>query len=297
MHACMRIRFDRGTVVFDRAEAGVDLQKLVGAVWDDDLSAWRLPADQLSGAKARLSDAGIRISDEVRPQRIAGEWLYPPLRWYQREAIDAWRDAGDRGVVALPTGAGKTLVALGAIERLGVATLVIVPTRVLLDQWARVLAACTSQPIGRLGDGDHQVLPITIATYASAVGWAPRIGDRFGLVIVDEAHHVGAWCPGELFEMLVAPARLGLTATPPGDGGALGRHVGPIVYALSIADLVGDALAEFDAVTIPIELAPAERLAYHNARATFAKAFGMFQRTTPDAPWREFGRASCRERV
>jgi superfamily II DNA or RNA helicase len=292
VHAGMRIRFDRGTVVFDRAEPGVDLQKLVGAAWDDELAAWRLPADRLSGAKARLSDAGVRISDEIRTPRIEGEWLSPPLRWYQREAIEAWRAAGDRGVVALPTGAGKTLVALNAIERLGAATLVIVPTRVLLDQWARTLAAAWPYPIGRLGDGNHQVLPITIATYASAVGWGPRIGDRFGLAIVDEAHHVGAWCPAELFEMLVAPARLGLTATPPDDGGALARHVGPVVYALSVADLVGDALAEYDAVTIPIELEPPERLAYQTARATFGRAFGAFVRAAPGASWREFVRVS-----
>ena len=278
--------------MLDGAPTGVDLQILVGAKWDDDLAAWRIPADRLSGAKARLSDAGVRCSDEIRPARLEGEWAAPPLRWYQQEALEAWRAAGDRGVVALPTGAGKTLVALAAIEQLGVATLVIVPTRVLLDQWARLLATLSSVPIGRLGDGDHQVAPITIATYASAVGWAPRIGDRFGLAIVDEAHHVGAWCPGELFEMLVAPARLGLTATPPGDHGALGHHVGPVIYALSIAELVGDALAEYDTVTIPIELTPAERLTYREARAVFGRAFGAFQRTTPDGTWREFVRIS-----
>jgi superfamily II DNA or RNA helicase len=37
------------------------------------------------------------------------------LRGYQREALDAWRDSGDRGVVELPTGSGKTVVAIGAI--------------------------------------------------------------------------------------------------------------------------------------------------------------------------------------
>jgi len=69
-------------------------------------------------------------------------------------------------VIALPTGAGKTLVALAAIARLGVAALCLVPTRVLLDQWARALAACASHPIGRLGDGDHVVAPVTMPTSA-----------------------------------------------------------------------------------------------------------------------------------
>ena len=284
----MRIRFDRGTLVFDRAEPGQDPEKLVGAAWDPELAAWRLPADRMSGVRARLSDTSVRLTDDVRTPRIDGEWANPPLRWYQQAALEAWRAAGDRGVIALPTGAGKTLAAIAAIRALGVATLVVVPTRVLLDQWARAIALAWPHPIGRLGDGDHQVAPITVATYASAVGWAPRIGDRFGLVVADEAHHVGAWCPSEIFEMMVAPARLGLTATPPEPGGALEHHVGPVVYALSIADLVGDALAPYEVVAVPIELDARERAVYQTARGRFAAAFATFQRAQPGATWRAF---------
>lgn len=284
----MRIRFDRGTLVFDRAEPGQDPAKLVGAAWDGELAAWRLPAHELSDVRVRLADSSVRFTDEVRTTALVGEWKIPPLRWYQERALAAWRAAGDRGVIALPTGAGKTLAALGAIRALGVATLIVVPTRVLLDQWARTLAAAWPAPIGRLGDGDHRVEPITVATYASAVGWAPRIGDRFGLVVVDEAHHVGAWCPSEVLEMLVAPARLGLTATPPEATGVLDRHVGSVVYALSIADLVGDALATYDTVTIPVELAPSEKIAYRTARGQFAAAFAAFQRSEPGGSWRAF---------
>jgi superfamily II DNA or RNA helicase len=290
----MRMRFDRGTLVFDQVDAGEDPAIVVGATRDNELAAWRLPADQLSGVRVRLSAASVRVSDEIRTTRLDGDWAIPRLRWYQEHAVEAWRRAGDRGVIALPTGSGKTLVAIGAIAALGVATLVIVPTRVLLDQWACTLAAAWPFAIGRLGDGDHQVAPITVATYASALAWAPRIGDQFGLVVVDEAHHVGAWCPGEIFEMLVAPARLGLSATPPGRGGALDHHVGDVVYSLSVADLVGDALADYDLVTVPIELAPEERSAYRAARGTFAVAFAKFQRDSPGAAWREFARKARR---
>ncbi|HEY3806860.1 MAG TPA: DEAD/DEAH box helicase family protein [Kofleriaceae bacterium] len=290
----MRLRFDRGTLVFDQVSEREDPSILVGATRDRELGAWRLPADRLSGARVRLSAAGVRVSDEVRTARLDGEWALPALRWYQQHALDAWRRAGDRGVIALPTGAGKTLVAIGAMAALGVATLVIVPTRVLLDQWARTLALAWPHPIGRLGDGDHTVAPITVATYASTLAWAPRIGDRFGLAVVDEAHHVGAWCPGEIFEMLVAPARLGLTATPPAPGGALEHHVGDVAYALGVADLVGDALASFEVVTVPIELLPDERAAYQAARREFSRAFAKFQRDRPGSPWREFAKASRR---
>ena len=290
----MRMRFDRGTVVFDQVGDGEDPAILVGAKRDNELGAWRVPADRLAEARVRLSDANVRASDEIWTERLDNMWTLPPLRWYQQHAIDAWRRAGDRGVIALPTGAGKTLVALGAIAAVGVATLVIVPTRVLLDQWARALAFAWPGPVGRLGDGDHDLASITVATYASALVWAPRIGDRFGMVVVDEAHHVGAWCPGEILEMLVAPARLGLTATPPGPHGALHRHLGGVVYALGVGDLVGDALADFEVISVPVELVGDERSAYRTARGTFAAAFARFQRDQPDASWREFVRASRR---
>jgi superfamily II DNA or RNA helicase len=288
----MRIRFDRGTLVLEPELEREQPQTIPGAAWDPELRAWRVPADQHAALREALAGAGVRISDELRERRVSLTWTLPALRWYQEAALARWHAAGARGVVALPTGAGKTLVALAAAARLGVAALCLVPTRVLLDQWARTLAACSSQPIGRLGDGDHVVAPITVATYASATSWAPRIGDRFGLVIVDEAHHVGAWCATEIFEMLVAPARLGLTATPPDDPGALARHVGPVVYALSVDDLAGDALADYEIVTVEIELDRGERRRYRELRGRFAAGYRAFQRAMPDGAWREFVRAA-----
>jgi superfamily II DNA or RNA helicase len=290
----MRIRFDRGTLVLEAEHAGEQPGVLAGAVWDGELRGWRIPADGYAGLRDRLAGLDVRCSDELRERAITTSWTLPALRWYQREALAHWQAAGARGVVALPTGSGKTLVALAAIAQLGVATLCLVPTRVLLDQWARALAACSSHPIGRLGDGDHVVAPVTVATYASAVSWAPRIGDRFGLVIVDEAHHVGAWCPTEIFEMLVAPARLGLTATPPSDTGALARHLGPVVYGLSVADLAGSALADYELVTVPIELEHDEHRRYRELRGRFAASYSAFQRKAPQAAWNEFVRDSSR---
>jgi superfamily II DNA or RNA helicase len=288
----MRIRFDRGTLVLEAEHQREQPGAVAGTVWDHVLRAWRVPAARYPEVIAALTAANVRISDELRDRRASLAWTLPALRWYQEAAVARWVAAGARGVVALPTGAGKTLVALAAIARLGVAALCLVPTRVLLDQWARALAASTPGPIGRLGDGDHVVAPITVATYASALTWAPRIGDRFGLVVVDEAHHVGAWCPSELFELLVAPARLGLTATPPDDPATLSEHVGPQVYGLAIADLVGDALAELEVVGVPIALDHDERARYRELRERFAAGYGAFQRAMPDAAWHEFARAA-----
>lgn len=292
----VQIRFDRGTILLDPRHTDINPEALPGVAWDPRVGAWRAPADAYPALIERLSDDRVRISDATPDKRTSTDgWSMPELRWYQRDALAAWGVANRRGVVVLPTGAGKTVLAVAAIASAGVSTLCLVPTRVLLDQWAKVLSAHMSD-IGRLGDGQRTIAPITVATYASAITWAPKIGDRFGLVIVDEAHHVGAECPSEVLEMLVADARLGLTATPPLQEAAtaLECHVGPVVYALSIDDLVGEALAGFDLVTIPIRLTAEERLRYHAARSAFAKAFAAFQRAAPGADWAAFVTAANR---
>lgn len=58
------------------------------------------------------------------------------LRDYQRKAIEAWSKKG-RGIVVLPTGAGKTMVGLAAISKTKISTLIVVPTVDLLYQWAK----------------------------------------------------------------------------------------------------------------------------------------------------------------
>jgi superfamily II DNA or RNA helicase len=301
----MRIRFDRGTIVFDSPAAGLDPTQLLGAAYDSELAAWRLPAERLCDVRGRLAAKRVRVTDHVgQPAALAPSWRIPDLRWYQRDAVAAWRDAGDRGVIVLPTGAGKTIAAVAAIAALGVATLILVPTRILLDQWIRAIEACWPHPVGRLGDGDHHIAPITVSTYASAIVWAPRIGDRFGLVVVDEAHHVGAWCPREVLEMLVAPARLGLTATPPDaqytatqpltPHSALAAHVGPVVYTISQQELAGNALAPYTLETVPIELTEDERTHYRTFRGTFSAVYATLARQHPRLQWREFVRRAQR---
>ncbi|HEY4183264.1 MAG TPA: DEAD/DEAH box helicase family protein [Kofleriaceae bacterium] len=404
----MRIRFDRGTLVLEPEAAGEDPAQFPDATWDEETCAWRYPAYLYTELLGRLADAQVRISDELRIRplgsaangAVTGQspptwalpnpptdppptWALPDLRWYQTAALAAW-DSTRRGVLALPTGSGKTLAALSAIAKLAVTTLILVPTRVLLDQWVQLLEKLSPYPVGRIGDGERKVEGITVATFSSAVIWAPKIGDQFGLVIVDEAHHVGAWCPKEVLEMLPAPYRLGLTATPPGtdvarrepgftfsdgtrvstteqapasrgeqqprdraddhhddpdeeisldednatesnehgaphhsrgqrgsparhrviddparsdDGLELTRLVGPVVYSLRIDDLVGDGLANYDLVTVPIDLAPDERKAYRENRAKFSSVFAPHQRATHGSSWQDFVRDARRTRA
>src|SRR5918993_224663 len=195
-------------------------------------------------------------------------------RPYQKEALGAWRRDGLRGVVVLPTGAGKTAVAVSAMERVGRSTLVVVPTLALLKQWYSVLqdAFGSSVTIGLLGGGYHEITPITVTTYDSAYIHAERYGDRFALGVYDEVHHLPAPKNAIIAKMLLAPYALGLTATPErpdGGHGLLPELVGPVVYRRSPEDLAGTYLAPFELVRIPIELTAQERFDYAQAEAVY----------------------------
>jgi superfamily II DNA or RNA helicase len=162
---------------------------------------------------------------------------------------------------------------------------------VLLDQWLREIRAVYGGNVGRYGDGVRELAPLTVATFESAYRHMDQLGDRFGLVIVDEVHHFGGGLRDEMLEMTVADARLGLTATPPRDAGAaawLAELVGPTVFELAIADLSGGFLASLDAITLYLDLTPVERTAYTSVAAVFNSAYTDFCRMAPDARWVDF---------
>lgn len=189
-------------------------------------------------------------------------------RPYQAEALAAWLGAGGRGTVVLPTGAGKTLLALMAIERLKLRALIVVPTIELLHQWRAAVVERLGVPaarVGVIGDGRRELAPITIITYASASMPTAPIGG-FGLLIADEAHHLPAPGHRSIADRCGAAYRLALTATPErADAGEaeLYRLVGPVVYRRAPEELAADGhLARFREKRIYVELAPEEALRY-----------------------------------
>jgi superfamily II DNA or RNA helicase len=136
------------------------------------------------------------------------------LRDYQQKALDMWIKAGKRGCIVLPTGSGKTVIGVKALEVINSASLVIVPTIDLMDQWTSVLSKYfNSIKIGNLGGGLDDIQAITVCTYDSAYIRAPNIGNKFALVIFDEVHHLAAPGYRSIAEQFASPFRLGLTAT------------------------------------------------------------------------------------
>jgi len=193
-------------------------------------------------------------------------------RPFQKEALTAWRQAGGRGVVVLPTGAGKTEVALMAIDDRRRSTLVVAPTLDLVRQWYDRLRTRFGVPVGVVGGGDHDVQPLTVTTYDSAHLHMEALGARFGFLVFDECHHL----PGQSYTLAarlsLAPYRLGLTATPEradGRDALMDELIGPIAYRKDITELSGTYLADYQTQRIVIDLSPAERAAYDEARATY----------------------------
>ncbi|MEM7200697.1 MAG: DEAD/DEAH box helicase family protein [Planctomycetota bacterium] len=291
------LEFDRGTLLCRRWPRAVELAGLPGMRWDPRVQSFRAPGRFHGPIVSALTDQGVAVVDVVRdPLAPPGLVRLPELRSYQSAALDAWSLAGHRGVVALPTGSGKTLVGIAAIARQRCPTLCLVPTRILVEQWSDVIGGALGVEAGRFGDGVREVRPITVATYESAYRHMHQLGNRFDLLIVDEVHHFGRGERDESLEMCVAPARLGLTATPPAPDGTnrLEQLVGPVVYALPIEDLTGTFLAEFDLVELRLDLTAEERRVHDALRDCFTSAWRRFCALVPSPEWSDFMRWAAR---
>ena len=294
----MKLKFDRGTILVADAPADVDLAAAPGVRWDRRVHAYRAPAGQYAALKGWLTAAGVPFVDLAPRSRPASDaWASVDLRPYQEAALSSWELAHRRGVIALPTGSGKTRIALAAMQRMQSSALCLVPTRVLLEQWSREIRQVFRGPVGCYGDGVRRLAAITVATFEAAYRHMAEIGDRFDLLIVDEVHHFGGGLRDEALEMAISDVRLGLTATPPRDRHAvacLSELVGPIVFELAVADLAGGFLASFDAVMLYLDLSPPERSAYANLSAVFAAVHTEFRQAAPDATWADFTRHAAR---
>ena len=285
------VSFDRGTLVGDG---------LAGApsfVWDPRSARYRAPAHAYARLRQWAGERGARLRDEVGPRiaRLPSPVHKPELRDYQIDALGAWTALGRRGVVVMPTGAGKTRVALAALATCGVATVILCPTRALVAQWRASLAELYAGPIGVASDGERAVEAITVMTFESAYRHLDDLGARFGLLIVDEVHHFASGSRGEALECAPAPFRLGLTATAPERGSAGGERlealVGPVVFEVGLSTLTGTHLAPMEHVHLAVALEPDERLAYDASYRPFAEALRAHRRVLPMATWQELLRS------
>jgi superfamily II DNA or RNA helicase len=265
--AGVTLRYDDGTI---RIEGAVPKLSFVEA--DDRSDTARAPAYRYAALRQILDNRGVVVDDQVLSLPDLALGTTYDLREYQQEALDAWQDAGERGVVELPTGSGKTVIGIAAAVACATPTLIVAPTIDLVEQWRGELAAEFDRPIGQLGGDRQEIEAVTVATYDSAYLRAEELGNRFGLVVFDEVHHLGGEGYRDIARLLVAPARLGVTATferPDGAHEVIEELIGSNVFGLDAEDLAGEHLAPYDIRRIEVELTPDEREAYEQAQGTF----------------------------
>ncbi len=252
-----------------------------GFRWDGRVGAHRALGQEYARTILDARANGQTITDEARrwePCIWEREEKREP-RPYQYAAVEAWNRAGRRGIVVMPTGSGKTLIAEMAIEKTGRPCLIVAPTLDLVSQWFERLRATFGFAPGVLGGGSHEIRDLTVSTYDSAHLYLHRYGDRFGLIVWDEVHHLPAPSYLEAARSAMAPFQLGLTATlerPDGRESELIGLVGPVVHRQEITELAGGFLSEYETILIEVPLSPTEREAWVAHRAIYT---GFCERT------------------
>lgn len=271
-----RLRFVSGTIELTGVAPDA-LPLPVECQWDGRAACYRAKAVAYAGLVLALRAADVAVEDEARQytELDVGLRVRREPRPFQAEALAAWKAARGRGVVVLPTGSGKSHVALMAIDDRRRSALVVAPTLDLVRQWYDLLRTSFGVDVGVIGGGEHALRPLTVTTYDSAYLHMEHIGARFGLVVFDECHHL----PGQTYalgaEHCLAPYRLGLSATPERTDGrelVLESLVGPVVYRKDIVELSGSYLADYETVRVSVELSPEER-AEHDAERALYLAF------------------------
>jgi superfamily II DNA or RNA helicase len=263
----VRLWFDKGTLLL-KGDVGTPYGK-----WDPRVGCFRIKALHYRDVLEYLEESQIDFEDTTQ-QLPPTETLKSTvqLRPYQQTALNKWQQNKNKGVLVLPTAAGKTYIALKAIEVLRTQTLIVVPTLDLIDQWRTRIKECLSVESGAVGGGENNVRMITVATYDSAYLQATTLGNKFKLIIFDEVHHLASPSYIQIAETYTAPYRMGLTATYERIDERhqlLPRLIGDLIFSIEVNELSGKHLAPYTYEKKYIELAPEEQKLYNQEMSTF----------------------------
>jgi len=138
---------------------------------------------------------------------------------YQKEAIDDM-SASENGILVAPSGSGKTIIGIDLIAKLGQPALILVHKKQIFNQWLERIEHFLNIPkreIGQLVSNKKKVgdkITVAMVQTLNKMGDFKNISDRFGMIIVDECHHM----PARMFRNVITKFRpyylYGLTATP-----------------------------------------------------------------------------------
>ncbi len=247
-----------------------------GVKYDRVSKCFTIPPYLLSPIIERIRREGLEVDDETgltlasnRYHWLKGYKMKVGLRPYQEEALKRWIDNSFRGVIALPTGAGKTIVGLAAITEIAKPVLIVVYTREQLHQWRDMVRRYTDIPsymVQLFYGAQKSIGPVTITTYQTAFRNTGKLAKQFSLMIIDEVHHLPADKFRKIALEVLAPYRMGLSATPYREDGRheeLFRLMGGLVYYASQRELAEQGfLAKFSIIPVLVSLTKKEYREY-----------------------------------
>ena len=274
----------RGGLEADRVEKHLSHFDRLWSCEDQDIEVCALPKTAREYfekfSAPNLEDLGMEETISKPVRRV-------PMP-HQSNAIENWVKAGRRGVFEHATGSGKTFTAITAIRDHvgnGKPALILVPSRLLLAQWADevsdeipeaalLLAGAGnnrwkgSNRLQAMTDADSLLGPrITITTMPTAASDEFRSnvcgGDHL-LVVADEVHQIGSK-ENSRFLATKAGAKLGLSATPKRYGDPEGTerifaYFGPVILPkISLIDAVNAGrLVAYEYHPHPVQLSATE---------------------------------------
>lgn len=123
----------------------------------------------------------------------------------------------DNGILCAPTAFGKTVISCKMIEERGVNTLIVVPTLVLLKQWKESIKKFLGVSAGQIGGGKNSVTNVIDVASIKSLWNNGKFNDvvkNYGMIIIDECHHVSAFTYESAINKVNAKYVYGVSATP-----------------------------------------------------------------------------------
>lgn len=203
-----------------------------------------LPRGFLEPLCAMLKRAGLAWNIDDRRLKLPEIELQlrGELRPYQAEAMEVMTRHGS-GVLIAPCGSGKTCIGAALIAHWRQPALILVHTRQLAKQTAEAIERWLGVRPGLIGEGVCDVQPVSVGiiqTLATQPDLADTLAERFGLVLLDEAHHCPATTFTDVLKRFPAAFRFGLTATPNRRDGLapfMTAVIGPVRHEITAEDL------------------------------------------------------------
>jgi DNA excision repair protein ERCC-3 len=237
------------------------------------------PVDDRAGFSA-----GAPLELSLRSHSVHDGKAFEP-RSYQRDAASAFAGGpaggAGHGVVVLPCGAGKTIVALEVMAKLKTRALVLATNVTAVHQWiAEILdkTTLTRDEVGEYTGDTKELRPVTVATYQllthrtgdAFTHFEKFLAEPFGLLVYDEVHLL----PAPVFRLtaaLQARRRLGLTATLVREDGRADdvfSLIGPKRYDVPWKEMEEQGwIAAASCHELRVELPPTDAVRYAAARA------------------------------